>query len=287
MEEARGEYIAVLDADDIALRERLQIQGDFLDRNQDVQLIGSAYEIIDAKGETKSIQRVTKNLMLIRWNLLFGNCIAHSTTMFRRTVALQSGGYNPEVSYGEDFDLWVRLAAYGRIVLLDKVLVKLRRHCASLTSKEPIVAKRIAAQAVVNSLRLQTNQCVDPDVGAVLYRDFPAKATNPKALFAAYSTIKRSLGYFKTTLQMNEDDARRVTFFALEDIFRIARHNPRSYACAWKVALSCIDRSGLRVILSKRFLKMVLKALLLGFGIDPLRKLFPSISRSKDLKMTV
>jgi hypothetical protein len=287
LEQANGEYIAVLDADDIALKERLQMQVDLLDRNQDFQLVGSAYEIIDAKGETKCIQRVTENPSLIRLNLLFGNCIAHSTTMFRRTVALQLGGYDPELSCGEDFDLWVRLAAYGRIVLLDEVLVKLRPHCASLTSKESIEVKRIAAQAICNSVRLQTNQYVEPDVAAALHRDYPARAANRKAVFTAYETVERTLERFRTDLQMNRQDRQRVTYFALEDIFRIARHNSGSYGYAWRVALNYADAPKMSVISSTRFVKMVLKALLLGFVIDPLRKLVAGISQVEDSKMKV
>src|SRR6266705_845891 len=55
---ARGEYIAVLDADDIAHQDRLQIQTDFLDRHRDISLVGSPLEIIDESGRVVGIQNV-------------------------------------------------------------------------------------------------------------------------------------------------------------------------------------------------------------------------------------
>src|ERR1051325_9197809 len=54
---ARGEYIAVLDADDTAHRDRLQIQTDFLNRNTDISLVGSPHEIIDEAGRVLGIHR--------------------------------------------------------------------------------------------------------------------------------------------------------------------------------------------------------------------------------------
>ena len=128
LRKARGEYIAVLDADDIAHGERLQIEPDFLDLNRDISLVGSAYEIIDESGRVAGIQNVCSDELTIKWGLLFGNQFGHSTVMYRRKDAIAVGGYDETLSYGTDFDLWVRLTICGRLVNLIDPLVQYRVH---------------------------------------------------------------------------------------------------------------------------------------------------------------
>jgi len=50
----------------------------------------------------------------------------HGSAMFRRDAYLAAGGYRPELYFAQDLDLWVRLAARGRIAIADEVLYTAR-----------------------------------------------------------------------------------------------------------------------------------------------------------------
>ncbi|MDR2913853.1 MAG: glycosyltransferase family 2 protein, partial [Tannerella sp.] len=56
MQLARGKYICVMDADDISLPKRLELQCDFLEKNRDIGLVGSAFRYMN---DTDSVYRNT------------------------------------------------------------------------------------------------------------------------------------------------------------------------------------------------------------------------------------
>ena len=91
--EAKGKYIAILDADDVTLPYRLEKQVNFLENHPETVLLGGYYGIIDAKG---TLIRKKKKPHLhdpgLRWRLTFGNCLIHSTIMFKRRLSLNAVG---------------------------------------------------------------------------------------------------------------------------------------------------------------------------------------------------
>ena len=109
IDHAVGKYIARMDADDISYPERISAQYDFLEKNPQVVVCGSFFELIDSDGvATKQISRPISTVQ-IRKSLIYGNPICHPSVMFRRDVIRRVGSYlNGE--YAEDYDLWVRLA---------------------------------------------------------------------------------------------------------------------------------------------------------------------------------
>lgn len=158
LEMARGEYIAVLDSDDIAYSNRLQLQVDYLIQHPYVHLLGSAYEIIDKDGVLLHTYNPPTDSLDIRWALLFKNVIGHSTVMFKRNVALKLGGYDPQFLVAEDFDLWVRFAVYGKVAQLDQPLVQWRSTPQGIQNKDPANIKKYSVLAVMKSIKLQTGQ---------------------------------------------------------------------------------------------------------------------------------
>lgn len=130
---ARGEYVARMDADDISIPNRLEMQVRFLDEHPNVGIVGTAVAIIDDGDRVLSTTRVASEPCLVEWQLLFGDLIAHASVLVRKKVYQKLGGYNPDVLYAEDYDLWVRATRITKISNIDHVLLELRVHSGSVS----------------------------------------------------------------------------------------------------------------------------------------------------------
>jgi glycosyltransferase involved in cell wall biosynthesis len=123
---SRGEYIARIDADDSAKSVRLEKQLVFLRNNPKVILLGSNCYKVDENGSIVGITDLPVDDLNIKWNLLFYNCVCHSTVMFRRKEVENLGGYNATMQYAQDYDLWLRIAKKYSVANLQEPLVNLR-----------------------------------------------------------------------------------------------------------------------------------------------------------------
>lgn len=106
---ARGVLVARMDSDDVSRSDRLERQVAFLREHPEVMVVGSAYEIIDAKGVVQRMVSLPTGDAAIRRAMLWTNPICHPSVMFRRDVVLAAGGYLGG-GHAEDYDLWLRLS---------------------------------------------------------------------------------------------------------------------------------------------------------------------------------
>lgn len=160
---AQSPYIAVMDADDVSLPERLAKQVDFLDAHPEVGVLGSLVQVIDGDGNKSHTLRPPAEHGVLRWSLCFGGPIAHPTVMMRREVVERVGGYNSDLVTAEDYDLWRRLSGVTRLFNLQDVLLYLRDHGAS-------VRKRHRTEHQHNRIRVSRLM-----VSEVLGEDVPAR----------------------------------------------------------------------------------------------------------------
>jgi len=131
---SRGQYIARIDADDIALPGRLEIEYEFLQSHPDVVCVGSDFELIDYKGRQIGLVELPKGSDRIEQLLLAGECpIANPSTMVVKSAVDSVGGFNLGVFPAEDYALWVALLEIGEIENLSTVLLKYRIHKESVT----------------------------------------------------------------------------------------------------------------------------------------------------------
>jgi glycosyltransferase involved in cell wall biosynthesis len=120
---ARAPLVARLDADDVALPERLARQREFLDANPQVGLLGTGAREVDLEGREVAIVRPPADDAAIRRLLIRENPFVHSTVMMRRSALEEAGGYDPAFPVAQDYDLWIRLAGVTRLANLPEALV--------------------------------------------------------------------------------------------------------------------------------------------------------------------
>lgn len=136
LEYASGEYIARMDADDIAMEDRLRKQVEYMDQNKDIGVLGTGICIFgDAVQEQHRI--FTANSEQLKAELLFNSCIAHPTVMIRRSV-LRDNDLKYDIDYAgaEDYCLWWKIAKVSKIATLSDVLVKYRIHPSQVTKRK-------------------------------------------------------------------------------------------------------------------------------------------------------
>ena len=127
---ARGEYVARMDADDIALPGRFERQVQYLDEHPECVLLGSRVIIIDPDGDP--LKEMGDALTHDEIDDIFmstgGQIVYHPSVMYRRQVVLDLGSYRPEFDLTEDLDLFLRLAEVGRVANLAEPLLFYREH---------------------------------------------------------------------------------------------------------------------------------------------------------------
>jgi glycosyltransferase involved in cell wall biosynthesis len=147
---ASGELLARMDADDVALPQRLARQVDYLREHRDVVCVGTAVHFIDEAGRFLRNGHPAMDHEAIQRRALAGDCpLNHPSIMMRRAAVLAVGGYRPEFQPAEDLDLWLRLGEVGRLTNLPEVLMKYRQHERSFSEKHQRLQLERSAAAVL------------------------------------------------------------------------------------------------------------------------------------------
>lgn len=187
---ARGEYIARMDADDIAMVKRLEKQIHFLRQNQDVDIIGT---FLHTFGDVE--QRWSHPLTNddIKVGLMFHSCLFHPTVMFRNIF---HNPYNFSFKYTEDYNFWTECALEGKILQnLDIIGLKYRLHANQIgqvrrvkQNEEKVLIASSYAKRALPSLKninlAHTIQLIESRKGSDLLHFFSVYK-NLKALWKA------------------------------------------------------------------------------------------------------
>ncbi|CAN7749091.1 glycosyltransferase family 2 protein [Caballeronia sp. LjRoot31] len=121
-----GKYIARMDADDVALNNRLQRQVRLLDDNASVVACGSSFSKFGAKAGLVKMPETDAQCRLFQ---LIGSCFAHPSVMLRaETLKNNKLYYLNEYLYAEDYKLWADMSQYGSLINIQEPLLFYRIH---------------------------------------------------------------------------------------------------------------------------------------------------------------
>lgn len=148
---AKGSYIAVMDADDVANEHRLAVQYNYLESNDQIGCVGSQASLID---ESSHVLNDLKRPLLAPEQLaplfLIDNYMLHPSLMFRRALLLKYDlYYNEQYRYAADFDFINNCTDHFPVFNMEDRLMKRRIHSGQISK-----GKREMQQAFANQIRL-------------------------------------------------------------------------------------------------------------------------------------
>lgn len=132
--QAKGEYIARMDADDYSVPDRLEIEVKYLDNYPEVGVVGGL--VYTGIKRSRFMTAWNKDQITTRIHMLFHNAgVAHPTAMFRKELSDGTKPlYDETIKKSQDFALWADLIWKTKVVVLDEMLLVYRVHSNQITA---------------------------------------------------------------------------------------------------------------------------------------------------------
>jgi glycosyltransferase involved in cell wall biosynthesis len=148
---AQGNYIARMDADDVALATRIEKQVRYMENNPHIGLLGSWTENFGAQ---RGIAKYPVNPEENDWQMLYRSSFSHPSAMLRTEVLKQHQlRFDEEFLHAEDYEFATRLSLYTRLSNLPEVLLKYRVHAHSVSSRYREIQHYNTLRIIQRSLR--------------------------------------------------------------------------------------------------------------------------------------
>jgi glycosyltransferase involved in cell wall biosynthesis len=141
----KTEYVALMDADDVSMPERLTTQLEYLSANPDCVMVGSQIDFLIGSAVQEGLPVETRSEEIER-RLLVGGGVVYPTLMFRAGVARSVGGFRLQGA-GEEYDFCLRMSEHGRVSNVPRVLYQYRLHGTSISMTKQTDLLRGAAYA--------------------------------------------------------------------------------------------------------------------------------------------
>lgn len=165
---ARGNYIARIDGDDVALPYRLERQVDYMESHPDVGLVGTWMQIV---GKQAGLLKSTLDAKRLNINLLFDAVVFHPSFMMRKSVLDKYHiKYDESLKYAQDYNMEYRISQYADLGNMDDVLVKYRIHDAQVSvqkNEEQLRCANKTRKLILNNLGINLS-----DEALAVWADF-------------------------------------------------------------------------------------------------------------------
>jgi glycosyltransferase involved in cell wall biosynthesis len=137
MREATGEYIAFLDADDLWVPEKLELQMAYLAAHPEYAFVYSDMSTFDENGMIDASVKVRFNITFATGNIfrpLFRETLFGSgTVVFRKTCVNEVGFFDEKFLVGSDYEMWLRISRSFQVGVVDRPLLLYRQHSGMST----------------------------------------------------------------------------------------------------------------------------------------------------------
>lgn len=149
---AKGEFIARLDADDIANPQRFTKQISFFNTHRNIGVVGSWVALVDEGGKFIGVKKYPLRYENIKRAAVLYNPLNHSSVMMRRSIIKRYGRYDEQLNGAEDYDLWLRILPYTKIENIPEPLINYRLVKQSVSFGAMQRVERAFAKAKIKSV---------------------------------------------------------------------------------------------------------------------------------------
>lgn len=132
----RGEFLARMDADDIAVPDRFEKQIRFLRENPDVGLVGSNIIPLGQRKAGSVIQLASEHDEIYRQLLAGHHALCHPAIMMRTGLLKRLGGYWKLQGMFDAWDMFLRMGEVSRLANIAEPLLKYRIHTGSINGRQ-------------------------------------------------------------------------------------------------------------------------------------------------------
>ena len=191
IQNARSEFVARLDSDDLMIPSRLSIQKAVLMNNSEIDCCGS--QVVHINESNLHIRKSNYPLSpgAISSRLTYTNSLAHSAVLFRKSIVLALGGYRSVYDGAEDYDLWLRLNNKQNLVNVPEYLTYFRIHENQSAQNRPEISILLSSKIRLNrnylnsQLKIKINSGLDLNAHiSVLNENLKFCSTYEKAIIS-------------------------------------------------------------------------------------------------------
>ncbi len=243
---AIGNYIARQDVGDVSLPSRLFLQKSALDRNDDVVYVscwseycGPEWEFLYVVKGTGRASSPIHTIDLTEMHGVIDGPTCHPSVMLRRDAYHNAGGYRVEFYYGQDWDLWYRLAELGKFQIIEQSLYRVRILPTGISihnRKFQQNLARLSHEALLQRSRLLSDQSILEQ----------ARQIRPVSSNANKKTNQAAGLYFIGECLRRRNDQTSIIYFQ-----KAIRQSPLSIKL-WIRLIQCKITQGLKAVSRQR-----------------------------------
>jgi glycosyltransferase involved in cell wall biosynthesis len=147
LREVQGEYVAVLNSDDVYLPTKLALQVAFLDAHPEVGAVFGRVRTVDGadrpvRSKQHFLSRNRSRFAWLNWFFYKDNRLCHPSMLLRRRCHQVAGGYDARYAQLADYDLWTRMCMQCEIHILPDEVAAFRWHGANMSGRRPDSIRR-------------------------------------------------------------------------------------------------------------------------------------------------
>lgn len=149
---SKGAYIARMDSDDVAHKDRLLKQVAYMNANPDVVVVGTLANVCTPNGNY--IPVLPLDYEGIKATMLLGDCIVHPSVMFRGDIIRDNRWMYDEKCIAEDYELWLRMIICNRFDNIGEPLIDYYYDDCSNTSSNNDTRRKAVLDVMNSSYRI-------------------------------------------------------------------------------------------------------------------------------------
>lgn len=158
LKNAKGKYIAIMDADDISIKDRIEKQVNYLENNHNIDVVASNIQCLTNSKiknfiyEINSVFKKGLNEKQVECSMLFSSPIANPSSMIRKeTIEKLNLSYDEECFVAQDYNFWADMILRNcKLVVMKDILLKYRTGHMNITKSSSLNKKNMRKNIIFN-----------------------------------------------------------------------------------------------------------------------------------------